>query len=136
MTMRPTLGGTTGGLSGPAIRPVALRCVWQVHHAFPTIPIIGMGGIRSGRDALEFLLAGATAVSVGTAVFHDPSAPSRIHTELAREVRAQGFDRVQDVIGFAHRADDSDGPAPASAQHATPAPQETSSLEDWDFITE
>ena len=135
-TMRPTLAGTTGGLSGPAIRPVALRCVWQVYQAFPTTPIIGMGGIRSGRDALEFLLAGATAVSVGTAVFHDPSAPSRIHTELAREVRARGFDRMQDVIGFAHRADDSDGPSPASTQHASTAQQESSSLEDWDFITE
>lgn len=135
-TMRPTLAGTTGGLSGPAIRPVALRCVWQVHQAFPAIPIIGMGGIRSGRDALEFLLAGATAVSVGTTIFHDPSAPSRIHAELAGEVRARGFDHVQDVIGFAHRANDSDVPSPTSAQHATTAQEESSSLEDWDFITE
>ena len=72
--MRPVLAGVTGGLSGPAIRPVALRCVWQVHAALPEVPILGMGGIRSGLDALQFVLAGASAVSVGTAVFGDPSA--------------------------------------------------------------
>src|SRR6476619_2347717 len=82
-TMRPVLGGVTGGLSGPAIRPVALRCVWQVHQALPTVPILGMGGIRSGLDALQCVRAGASAVSVGTAVFNDPSAVSRIHAELA-----------------------------------------------------
>ena len=71
--MRPVLGGVTGGLSGPAIRPVALRCVWQVHQALPDVPILGMGGIRTGLDALQFVLAGASAVSVGTAVFNDPS---------------------------------------------------------------
>ena len=59
-TMRPVLGGVTGGLSGPAIRPVALRCVWQVHQALPDVPILGMGGIRSGLDALQFVLAGAS----------------------------------------------------------------------------
>ena len=64
-TMKPLLGGITGGLSGPAIRPVALRCVWQVHQALPEVPILGMGGIRSGLDALQFVLAGASAVSVG-----------------------------------------------------------------------
>ena len=81
-TMAPALGGITGGLSGPAIRPVAVRCVWQVHKALPYMPILGMGGISSGADALQFILAGASAVSVGTAVFGDPDAPLRVLAEL------------------------------------------------------
>jgi dihydroorotate dehydrogenase (NAD+) catalytic subunit len=72
-TFRPKLGAVTGGLSGPAIRPVALRCVYQVAQALPDVPIIGIGGIRSANDAIEFLLAGAWAVEVGTANFFDPS---------------------------------------------------------------
>ena len=63
-TMRPALGGVTGGLSGPAIRPVAVGCVWRVHAALPDLPILGMGGIGCGLDALQFILAGASAVSV------------------------------------------------------------------------
>jgi dihydroorotate dehydrogenase (NAD+) catalytic subunit len=102
-TMRPVLGGVTGGLSGPAIRPVALRCVWQVHQALPHVPILGMGGIRSGLDALQFVLAGASAVSVGTAVFNDPSAPARIHAELADALAARGFASLRDAVGYAHR---------------------------------
>jgi dihydroorotate dehydrogenase (NAD+) catalytic subunit len=102
-TMRPVLGGVTGGLSGPAIRPVALRCVWQVHQALPDMPILGMGGIRSGLDALQFILAGASAVSVGTAVFNDPSAPARIHAELTDALGERGFGRLADAIGHAHR---------------------------------
>lgn len=105
-TLRPTLGGVTGGLSGPAIRPIALRCVWQVHQAVPHLPLLGMGGIRTGQDALRFLLAGASAVSVGTAVFHDPSAPIRILRELEAELDARGFASVTDAIGFAHRSDE------------------------------
>jgi dihydroorotate dehydrogenase (NAD+) catalytic subunit len=102
-TMRPVLGGITGGLSGPAIRPVALRCVWQVHQALPTVPILGMGGIRTGLDAFQFVLAGASAVSVGTAVFNDPSAPARIHAELADALGQRGFARLADAVGHAHR---------------------------------
>ncbi len=102
-TMRPVLGGVTGGLSGPAIRPVAVRCVWQVRAAMPDIPILGMGGIRTGLDALEFLLAGANAVSVGTTVFGDPSAPVRILHELAQALADRGIDRLEDIIGLAHR---------------------------------
>jgi dihydroorotate dehydrogenase (NAD+) catalytic subunit len=102
-TLRPRLGGRTGGLSGPAIRPVAVRAVYQVHAAMPEVPILGMGGIRSGRDALEFLAAGASAVSVGTAIFNDPSAPMRIQNELADELRSRGIERLRDVIGIAHR---------------------------------
>ena len=108
-TMRPVLGGVTGGLSGPAIRPVALRCVWQVHAALPNVPILGMGGIRTGLDALQFVLAGAGAVSVGTAVFNDPSAPARIHAELADALGERGFGRLADAIGYAHRAPDDGG---------------------------
>jgi dihydroorotate dehydrogenase (NAD+) catalytic subunit len=102
-TMRPVLGGVTGGLSGPAIRPVALRCVWQVHQALPHVPVLGMGGIRSGLDALQFVLAGASAVSVGTAVFNDPSAPARVHAELAEALAQRGFARLGDAVGYAHR---------------------------------
>jgi dihydroorotate dehydrogenase (NAD+) catalytic subunit len=103
-TLRPVLAGTTGGLSGPAIRPVAVRCVWQVHEAFPDIPIIGMGGVRSGWDALELILAGATTVSVGTAIFHDPSACARIVRELEEELASRGVERLADVIGLAHES--------------------------------
>jgi dihydroorotate dehydrogenase (NAD+) catalytic subunit len=102
-TMRPTLAGVTGGLSGPAIRPLALRCVWQVHAALPDVPLMGIGGIRTGLDALEFVLAGASAVQVGTVIFHDPSAPSRISRELRAALAARGVDRLRDVVGLAHR---------------------------------
>jgi dihydroorotate dehydrogenase (NAD+) catalytic subunit len=102
-TMKPVLGGVTGGLSGPAIRPVALRCVWQVHAALPEVPILGMGGIRSGLDALQFVLAGASAVSVGTAVFNDPSAVARVHAELVDALAARGFASLADAVGYAHR---------------------------------
>ena len=105
-TMRPVLGGITGGLSGPAIRPVALRCVWQVHQALPRVPILGMGGIRTGRDALQFVLAGASAVSVGTAVFNDPSALARITAELTEVLAARGFASLADAVGHAHRPAD------------------------------
>jgi dihydroorotate dehydrogenase (NAD+) catalytic subunit len=102
-TMRPVLGGITGGLSGPAIRPVALRCVWQVHAALPDVPILGMGGIRSGLDALQFVLAGASAVSVGTAVFNDPSAVARVHAELELALADRGFGSLAEAVGYAHR---------------------------------
>jgi dihydroorotate dehydrogenase (NAD+) catalytic subunit len=100
--MRPALAGTTGGLSGPAIRPIAVRCVWQVRAALPDVPIIGMGGVRSGRDALELILAGAAMVSVGTAIFHDPSACARILRELEEELASRGIERLADIIGLAH----------------------------------
>ncbi len=104
-TMRPALGGITGGLSGPAIRPMAVRCVWQVHQALPDVPILGMGGIRTGLDALEFVLAGASAVSVGTVVFNDPSAPLRVLRELQLALGDRGFETLSDAIGYAHRVD-------------------------------
>jgi dihydroorotate dehydrogenase (NAD+) catalytic subunit len=107
-TMRPALAGITGGLSGPAIRPVAVRCVWQIRQALPDVPILGMGGIRTGLDALQFILAGAQAVSVGTVVFNDPSAPVRVHRELAAALVERGFDRVSDAVSYAHREPDVD----------------------------
>jgi dihydroorotate dehydrogenase (NAD+) catalytic subunit len=102
-TLRPALAGVTGGLSGPAIRPVAVRCVWQVHAALPRVPILGMGGIMTGLDALQFVLAGAAAVSVGTAVFADPRAPSRVLAELRQALVDRGIGRLADAVGLAHR---------------------------------
>jgi len=103
VTFRPALAGQSGGLSGPAIRPVAVACVWAVREALPDVPVIGGGGVRTGRDALEFLLAGASMVTVGTVLFHDPSACSRIQRELEEELSARGVDRVSDVVGRAHQ---------------------------------
>jgi dihydroorotate dehydrogenase (NAD+) catalytic subunit len=100
--MRPALAGVTGGLSGPAIRPVAVRCIWQVHQAMPDVPIIGMGGVQTGRDALELILAGASMVSVGTTIFHDPTACLRILRELDEELGRRGIERLSDAIGRAH----------------------------------
>jgi dihydroorotate dehydrogenase (NAD+) catalytic subunit len=102
-TMRPQLGGKTGGLSGPAIRPVAVRAIYQVHQAFPNTPIVGMGGVASGRDALELVLAGASAVSVGTASFGNPMAALQIRNELSELLTQKGFSDFRDAIGFAHR---------------------------------
>ncbi|HVD88994.1 MAG TPA: dihydroorotate dehydrogenase [Jatrophihabitantaceae bacterium] len=104
--MAPALGGITGGLSGPAIRPVAVRCVWQVHRALPHLPILGMGGISSGLDALQFILAGASAVSVGTAVFGDPAAPMRVLAELEHALADREFATLRDAVGYAHLAED------------------------------
>ncbi|MBA2739510.1 MAG: dihydroorotate dehydrogenase [Nocardioidaceae bacterium] len=103
VTLRPALAGVTGGLSGPAIRPMALRCVWQVHAALPDVPLIGIGGVRTGFDALQFLAAGATAVQVGTVTFHDPSSPARVGHELRAELAARGAISPREVVGVAHR---------------------------------
>jgi dihydroorotate dehydrogenase (NAD+) catalytic subunit len=92
-----------GGLSGPAIKPIAVQCVWQVHEAMPDVPIIASGGVAHGRDALEFLLAGASMVAVGSILFNDPSACARIQRELEEELVARGIDRVTDVVGRAHQ---------------------------------
>ena len=106
--MRPQLAGLTGGLSGPGIRPVAVRCIWQVRAAMvagllPEVPIVGVGGVRTGKDALELVLAGAAAIQVGTAVFNDPTAPWRVRDELAVLLHERGFERFTDAVGHAHR---------------------------------
>ena len=102
-TMRPHLGGKTGGLSGPAIKPVAVRAIYQVHAALPEVPILGMGGVSSGRDALELILAGASGVSIGTASFGNPHAAVEIQSELRELLVAKGFSSLKSAIGFAHR---------------------------------
>jgi len=102
-TMRPHLGGKTGGLSGPAIRPIAVRAIYQVHEALPKIPILGMGGVSTGRDAFELILAGAKGVSVGTASFADPAAIISIQNELKELLTERGFTSVAQAVGFAHR---------------------------------
>jgi dihydroorotate dehydrogenase (NAD+) catalytic subunit len=107
--LRPQLAGVTGGLSGPGIRPVAVRAIWQVRDAMergrmPHRPIIGVGGVRTGRDALELVAAGASAVQVGTATFNDPAAPVRVRDELADLLAARGFSRFEDAVGVAHHA--------------------------------
>jgi len=90
--MLPKLAQKTGGLSGPAIRPVAVRAVYQVRAALPTLPILGMGGITNGRDAFEFILAGASAVSIGTATFGNPTAVIKVSDELAENLQDRGFE--------------------------------------------
>ena len=105
-TMRPHLGGKTGGLSGPAIRPVAVRAIYQVHAVLPEVPILGMGGVSSGRDALELILAGASGVSVGTASFGNPHAAVDIQSELRDLLIAKGFPSLKSAIGYAHRGAD------------------------------
>jgi dihydroorotate dehydrogenase (NAD+) catalytic subunit len=102
-TMRPHLAGKTGGLSGPAIRPVAVRAIYQVHQAFPKIPILGMGGVRNGRDALELVLAGASGISVGTATFSNPKAVVHVQSELRDHLINRGFNSLKEAVGFAHR---------------------------------
>jgi dihydroorotate dehydrogenase (NAD+) catalytic subunit len=105
-TRRPRLGAGGGGLSGPAIRPVAVRAVWDCRRAFPDAAIVGVGGIARGEDAVELLLAGAHAVQVGTATFADPRAPARVRSELERWCRRHRVNRITDLIGGAHVADD------------------------------
>lgn len=98
ITRRPRLANVIGGLSGPAVKPVALRMVWQVAQAV-SLPVIGIGGITTAHDALEFLLAGAAAVQVGTANFYDPSAAENIVQGITAYLQEQGEDRLIDIIG-------------------------------------
>lgn len=97
-TFRPRLARGVGGLSGPAVRPVAVRMVWQVARAVD-VPVIGMGGIMCAEDAIEFLLAGSSAIAVGTANFVDPSATVRIAEGIERFCAERGIERVADLIG-------------------------------------
>lgn len=97
----PKLGNITGGLSGPAIKPVAVRMVWQVAAANLGVPIIGMGGIMSGRDALEFILAGANAVAIGTASFVTPDTCNTVLDDLEDYCQRHDVERLQDLVGAA-----------------------------------
>jgi dihydroorotate dehydrogenase (NAD+) catalytic subunit len=99
---RPALGGGGGGLSGPAIHPVALRAVHDVSRALPGVPVIGTGGVASGTDAVAMMMAGAHAVGVGTVNFLDPRAPQRIARELQEWCAAHGVRRVSELTGSMH----------------------------------
>jgi dihydroorotate dehydrogenase (NAD+) catalytic subunit len=100
-TLKPRLSRAAGGLSGPALKPVALAAVYSCYAA-TGLPIVGMGGIASGRDALEFLAAGAASVALGTVLFSEPSAPGRIRAELANQIAALGVGESDNVIGLSH----------------------------------
>jgi dihydroorotate dehydrogenase (NAD+) catalytic subunit len=99
-TGKPGLASVTGGLSGPAIKPVALAMVWQLAAALP-IPVVGVGGVRTGTDAVEFLMAGAAAVQVGTTTFYDPAAPVRIADEVVSWCRGHDVTAVRALVGAA-----------------------------------
>lgn len=103
-TFRPVLGRATGGLSGPAVRPVAVRMVWEVAQAVK-VPVVGMGGIACTNDAVEFMLAGATAIAIGTANFVDPTTTARIAEGLERFCMTHGIDNVTELVGAAWRKD-------------------------------
>jgi len=101
-SLKPSLATITGGLSGPAIKPVALRMVWQVAKAIK-IPVIGMGGIMTADDAVEFIVAGASAVQIGTACFIDPLAPVKILEGIEKFLVERGFSDINELIGYVNR---------------------------------
>ena len=117
-TGRPVLGAGGGGLSGSAVHPVAVRAVWECRAAFPGVPIVGVGGVLTGRDAVELLLAGADAVQVGTATFRDPRAPWKVLRQLAHWCDAHRV-TVQDIRMQARRRVEA-GPAAPDAGPAAP----------------
>ncbi len=98
-TRRPRLGGTYGGLSGPAVRPIAVRAVYDVHRAFPHVPIVGQGGVSDASDALEMILAGASAVAVGTANFVNPVASLDVANGITRYMERHGVEELADLVG-------------------------------------
>ena len=100
-TRRPTLSDVVGGYSGPPLKPIAMRCVWEVARALPELPIIGCGGVRSGADAIEYLLAGASAVAIGTEHFATPRVGRRVLSSIERYMKAEGVDSVGDLVGGA-----------------------------------
>jgi len=102
-TLRPRLGHELGGYSGPALKPIALAAVHQCYRA-TGLPIVGMGGIVTGRDALEFLAAGASSIALGTVLFTDPDAPGRVRRELAEELASRGLSSPEAATGLAHGA--------------------------------
>jgi dihydroorotate dehydrogenase (NAD+) catalytic subunit len=109
-TLRPRLATAAGGLSGPALRPIALAAVHACFRA-TGLPIVGMGGVETGRHALDLIAAGASAVALGTVLFADPGAPARVRSELAAEAAARGFGDPAAARGAAH----ADFPAPVAS---------------------
>ena len=99
---KPVLGAKRGGLSGPAMRPIAVRAVFDTHEAHPELPIIGVGGINSAEDALEFILAVATGLQIGTGIFKDPRICKKVITGLSRWCDSHEVNRISDLIGGAH----------------------------------
>ena len=97
-TFRPKIANITGGLSGPAVKPVAVRMVYEASRAVK-IPVIGMGGIMTGEDAIEFFLAGASAVAVGTAIFADPMAPLHVLDGINAWLDRKGIGSVKEIVG-------------------------------------
>jgi dihydroorotate dehydrogenase (NAD+) catalytic subunit len=118
-TLQPRLERRAGGLSGPGLKPVALAAVHACFEA-TELPIVGMGGISSGRDALEFLAAGAAAVAVGTILFGDPAAPARVRGELAAELSARGVDNADDAVGLAHAREPFSAASPSTSVMVSP----------------
>lgn len=100
-TRRPKLTSGVGGYSGAPVKPIAMRCVWEVAQAHPDIPIVGCGGVRSGDDVVEYLLAGASAVAIGTAHFAEPRVGRRIVKELERYMKKHGVASVRSLVGAA-----------------------------------
>jgi dihydroorotate dehydrogenase (NAD+) catalytic subunit len=115
-SLRPLLGTATGGYSGPALKPIALAAVYRAYRA-TGLPIVAMGGVRSGRDALELVACGASAVALGTVLFSDPDAPDRVRAELAAELAALGLERLEQARGVAH----GHAAAPLAGQSQAPA---------------
>ena len=99
---KPILGAKRGGLSGPAIKPIAIRAVYDTHEAHPELPIIGVGGINSAEDALEFILAGATGLQIGTAIFRDPRICKKVIEGLSKWCELNKVKKISDLIGGAH----------------------------------
>ena len=98
-TRRPALGFGTGGVSGPGLRPVGVLATWKVRRALPSVPILGLGGVTCAEDALQYLLAGATLVGIGTAALADPRLPERIVRDLGMWCARHGVAQVTDLIG-------------------------------------
>ncbi len=115
---QPILQNISGGISGPALKPIALKCVFDLHRAFPNVPIIGTGGVSTGRDALEMIMAGATLVGVGSAIYYrGPNAISDIGQELNGWLSSHSISDLAEIRGWAHRA-----PSYASVPSSAPVP--------------
>jgi dihydroorotate dehydrogenase (NAD+) catalytic subunit len=100
-TRRPLLSSVVGGYSGRGIKPIALRCVWEVHEALPELPIVGCGGVRTGADVVEYLLAGASAVALGSVHFEAPRAGRRVLDELVQYCERHDIGAVAELTGGA-----------------------------------